>query len=281
MVSHKRSSKSSSKKRTGKSRKSSGRSSKRSRDMVTYRPVPQQSCVEKKYLDTDTFCNVFRSGSFLPAKTPNATGASSGENVGFFMGISSGAGFNQRIGNKICVKNINFNGVIKCQPSVDASNFQIGKQSIRMLLVLDKQCSGFDPTVEMILGLTTTAAQNVSVLNPSWSSVVPYGAASAYFKFRNMENVGRFVILKEKKYTFEPQWELNGADAVSAYAAVPIKLSWKGSMDVHYADGVGGAITVVKSNNVFALFISSNDQDNSGSTSVNVYGTCRVKYTDY
>lgn len=229
---------------------------KRMRQITNYRPILQQSCIEKKYFDTNVVSAIWRVGTFVPAVTPiNVAPGGPGSDVGFPVSIIQGAGVNQRVGNKICVKNINLQGVI--QRSVGYQNQFV----VRCLLVLDKQCSGTDPTVSTILSATSPAGP---ALNEPFS------------QFRSMSNVERYTILKEKRVLVP----LDNDDTMAA-EQIPFKMSWKGTIDVNFS-GAGsgsGTVALVRSNNIFALFIASYGIDavTYGSTFV---GSTRIKYTD-
>lgn len=157
--------------------------------------------------------------------------------------IPQGTTDQKRIGNKITIRNINIRGQFSLD---DQGTGAFTSCIMRVILFVDKQCNGATATVADIL---TTADIN---------------------SFRNMDQVERFVILKDKNYTLPVTAAnvLHTSDSTRTW-----NISKKCNYDVHFSSTTG-AITEIRSNNVGLLYITSN-------TIVNAEGIARIKFTDY
>jgi hypothetical protein len=174
--------------------------------------------------------------------TFNAGAATAGvTSGGFLFPITVGSTPNQRVGNKITVTNFNLQGEVS--NGIGANNFQSSRH--RVILFWDKQCNGLAATVLDVLKTATVDS------------------------FRNLDQVSRFVIVKDKFYTTHTPAMLA---AGSAETCAPVKLSWKGAMTVNYG-ATGGVISDIRSMNLGVIVISDLS---SGNFSFN----CRTKYVD-
>lgn len=158
--------------------------------------------------------------------------------------IPQGTTDKTRIGNKVTIRNINMRFVasIDNQTAITMAN-----GILRVILYVDKQANGAAATV----------ADLISVANVTG--------------FRNMDQVDRFTILKDKVYTIEPKC----ANATSTSTADRMyKISKKVNIPVHFSSTTG-AITEVRSNNIGILLFGNFNSVNFAQT-----GLARIKFTD-
>jgi len=94
-----------------------------------------------------------------------------------------GAAINQRIGKAIKVLKIKVNGFVACAPQVDATALDAGTK-VRLILYQDKQTNA-------------AQAQGEQVMTPST------GTVNAPNVFQNIDNFGRFQVLKDKTLIFD------------------------------------------------------------------------------
>lgn len=176
-----------------------------------------------------------------------------GRIYGGFLEIAVGDTANTRIGNKVTVTNVNFRGVLEGfgQNASDAG-IAAGDR-VRTIWFWDTQANGTVPNVDDVL-----QEKNID-------------------SFRNMEQAPRFVILKDKTYTF------NAANARVSGAAVgaqvlevsrDIKFSWKGESVIRYGTGTGSTAGI-RANNLCLLVICETLESHS-----RMSGRLRVKYMD-
>lgn len=186
---------------------------------------------EKKFLDTvGAFAASSATGTIVPSLNL----------------IPQNTTDNGRLANRVIVRNINVYASIRAVASAVAG---IGEDIIRVILYIDKQCNGAAATV-------ATASDGVL-------------ETAAYDSFRNMDNVQRFHIIKDKFISLDG---LAGAASNSANQMRFFKMSWKGELPVVFSSTTG-AITEIQSNNIGILFISQAGGTNFGYTA-------RVKYTE-
>jgi len=177
--------------------------------------------------------------------------------------IAQGTSENDRIGNKITVKNINLRFTLKLDPysSVTYNNYYAGR--FRVILLRDKQTNG-------------TQCQ----LSDVFDGVTSYGNQFLH-AFRNMDTIDRFDILYDKMHEMPNQ---SGYVVVSGTTATYVddnvskfvKISKKLSDRIDYA-GTTGVISEMKSCS-YTMFICP--EPGSAPHTFSVDGTCRVKYFD-
>lgn len=185
---------------------------------------------EKKWLDTDhALATIASTGLFMPT----------------LNGIRIGQDVNSRIGNRVCLKNIN------CYVTAQAAGSNVagsGDDVVRFILYLDHQANGAAATITDILK----------------------GPTPTYDSFRNMNQAERFTILKDKFITLSG---LQGAGTgFSAHNPKFFKVAWKGNVFLHFGADTGFA-SDLRSNNVGILLITKD-----GDAKVQVHA--RIKYTD-
>lgn len=199
--------------------------------------------MEKKYKDT----NVEELGDLT-----------NGEITGSLNIIPQGTTDITRIGNKITVTNINVRfGVGQDDMAANPSSLLLQAGNLRVIMYLDKQANGAYAEPTDIL--TISGGAGVTTIN----------------RFRNMDQVDRFVILKDKIYKAPINTGfING----STSAATNTGVNWYNinktcSIPIHFSSTTG-AITEMKSNNIGLLVISDNAYTNFRGA------WARVKYID-
>jgi len=191
---------------------------------------------EKKYFDTiGTAGSIASAGSF-----------SLSLNL-----IPQGTTKNTRIGNKCTITNINIHGQLTLL--TQAADSVVGDK-VRMIIFVDKQCNG----------AAVAAASDLIQTMPAASTDIN--------SFRNMDNVNRFVILKDKTVSLNQTTQ--SASLGSNVVTREIKFNKKCSIPLEFSSTTG-AITEVRSNNIQFMFISL--QNNATQFAF----TSRVKFSDF
>lgn len=156
--------------------------------------------------------------------------------------IAAGTGEQQRIGRTCVVKSINIRGSLR---NVNTSS----GQKVRLIIFLDKQCNGAAATVAEIM-------ENADVDS-----------------FRNLSNSQRFYILKDKTYVFQPN-AYDVAGSIYAVSLTHVKGHKSCNIPLEF-DGVTGAITEIRSNNIGILALS----ESSGAAPTIEFST-RIRFYD-
>lgn len=182
---------------------------------------------------------------FFETSIVNTADVSGGVVLNSLCLIPQGTTDQTRIGNKITIKNINLRGYAS---NDDVAGAAYGGGHIRIILYIDKQANGATAGVTDILKTTN-------------------GIAS----FRNMDQVDRFVILKDKVVKVP----ILSTNALHTGTDNKIwKMNIKCNIVVHYSSTVG-AITELRSNNIGLLYIADKATINAAEI-----GLARVKFTD-
>ena len=167
--------------------------------------------------------------------------------------IVQGVTESNRIGRKCTIKSLHFRGTINNQVGTVLGEI---KQSVRIIIYLDKQANGATAAVADIL-------EDVTALN-------------GYNSFRNLANSGRFRVLYDmRKAMIQPAVAQTAAGTFSSYVN---QWSWSFNKAVNIPvefSGVNGLIAEIRSNNIGILAIAS---DNDNLPQVNY--TCRVRFSD-
>jgi len=191
---------------------------------------------EKKYFDT----------VFATQNIPSAGLVFASVNL-----IPQGTTKNQRIGNKCTLVNVNVHGQVIL--NTQAANSVVGDK-VRWIVYVDKQANG------AAIGAPSDLIQTMPA------------ATTTVDSFRNMDNVERFLILKDKTYVLNPGTQ---SGALGSAAVVrEIKMNKKCSIPLEFS-ATTGAITEIRSNNIGFLFMSL------GNNATAVSLTTRVKYSDF
>lgn len=165
--------------------------------------------------------------------------------------IAQGDGQSNRDGRKIIVKSITCTGQVVFAPAATT----VGSDIVWMWLVQDTQCNGAAATV---------ADDNVGVFTAA--------GASASLAVRCLANADRFKILK--KWVI-PTSSQAGVSAAYSGNIVPICDYLKCHIPIEYdASATTGALTTIRSNNLFLIAGSSNQDDDLS----NVTMTVRLRF---
>ncbi len=154
--------------------------------------------------------------------------------------IPQGTTQSTRIGRKCTISKINMRGFM-----VLASNATASSEVYRIILALDKQANGATAAVTDLL---TTADEK---------------------SFNNLSNSGRFMVLKDWYGTMNKMADI-GTNINSVIK--PFVFNKSCSIPVEFSSTMG-AITEIRSNNIFLIGVSS-------STTLTFSHTTRVRYTD-
>jgi len=158
--------------------------------------------------------------------------------------IPQGVTESTRVGRKCVIRSIQGRWDLRFNPAAGAS----ADTSYAIYLVLDKQCNG-------------AAA--------AYTDVFVQSVATQFF--HNLANSGRFVVLKKWVGTFN-----SGAGVSTAYNPVTKHIDWykKCNIPIEYSSTTG-AITEIRSNNIFLIAGAYNSDDTIG-----VVGNVRVRFSD-
>lgn len=245
-----------------KSSRKSKRSSKKSRKRPTGKYTAGRSrsfyagpreAFEKKFFDVS---------SQITASTGGGT-----VQTGFFNSVQ-GNSPNTRIGNKITVTNINMRGIVTSGSKNDDATAQNDCPTFRIIIGIDKQANGATCTTFGVAG------DNTGILQGAATSSYPDCLA-----FRNMYNLDRFTILKDKLISSRCAGSGNVVGTTKIDMAIPWKFSWKGMMPVLY-NANSGMLTDVRSNNLFVAIIPDKVATLATSINATVEWTTRVKFID-
>lgn len=191
---------------------------------------------EKKYFDT----------VYAAASIPAVGAFSTSWNL-----IPQGTTKNTRIGNKCTAVNINAHGQLTLLTQAAAS---VVGDKVRWIVLVDKQANG----------ATVGAISDVIQTMP--------GATTDINSFRNMDNVDRFVILKDKTYILNQATQ--SASLGSNVTTRELKFNKKCQIPLEFSSTTG-AITEVRSNNILCMLISL------GNNLTQFALTVRVKFSDF
>jgi len=158
--------------------------------------------------------------------------------------VPQGTNDQQRIGNKITIRNINIHAYAN---NDDALLGVPQGGNLRVIVYLDKQCNGATPLITDILKTASIES------------------------FRNMDNVDRFVFLKEK-YVYVPIMTANAAHTDTTPHKWTVSVSC--NIPIHFNSNTG-AIAEIRSNNIGLLYITDVVGVNAAAD-----GVCRVKFLD-
>lgn len=202
---------------------------------------------EETHYNDCTFGTAAAIAGTIPTMTSVSPSAAAPDNpaVASLVGIKQSTTKNTRIGNRLSIYRIRVKGQILLPTEVEGD-------TVRMMLVLDKQANGATPNVNTVLEGNGA------------------GGAATLTDFLNMDNADRFQVLKDKQISINP---LIG---VSSTSSSPMYLHWKMShkcnLRIDYSS-TAGAVTEYKSNNLFLIFISQNGFPY-------VFGTSRIYWKE-
>lgn len=157
--------------------------------------------------------------------------------------VPQGTTESTRIGRKIVVKNIDIKGYVV------GNGINTTSQIVQLALVLDKQCNG------AAAGYTDIYTTND--IN----------------SFRNMANSERFTVIKTWRMQIYPQITIiAGTSFLPPYRSIQYHKSC--NIPIEFSSTTG-AITEIRSNNLFVIGIAIGGDDTANFTA-----TCRIKYKD-
>lgn len=156
--------------------------------------------------------------------------------------IAQGTGENQRIGQKVNLKDFFITFALS---NDDATTNGITSGNFRIAIVLDRQANG---------------------ALPAWTDVFQDGDVSTY---RNLDNVDRFKILKDRTFNIPIKCTNAGHTDTSGHYK---KFFFKCNLPLHYSSTTG-AITELRSNNIVVMYICD-------VSTCNFQGRCRIKFSD-
>lgn len=158
-----------------------------------------------------------------------------------------------RVGRKVTVKSLHVRGLCVLAGTSDFNNTD---DTVRLMIVLDKQCNG-------------TAATPADILEAGAGTVT-------IDSFNNLANKSRFRVLKDTKICMN----LNGAvdsvnNVVAGNRTVPFEYHFSNlNLPIEYDNSATtGALATVRSNNLLVLGISSDQR-------ATIRYTARVRYSD-
>jgi len=159
--------------------------------------------------------------------------------------IPQGVTESTRVGRKCILKSIQMRGIITFAPAAAAA----AASTAYLYLVLDKQANGAAAGIQDVFTSTNLASA-----------------------FHNLANSQRFVVLKKMKYTMAPSAGVttaynNSTRAYDLYKKCNIPLEFSSTT---------GAITEIRSNNVFLLAGTDGQSDDT----ISCVGVTRIRFSD-
>lgn len=184
---------------------------------------------EMKYFDTA------RDGSIASSATWAGTEVDP-NTVDTLVAPTVGAGINQRIGKAIHIHKIKIRGRIYT-PTIEATANAPPTIQIRLVLCLDKQTNSSQMQGEQLF--PSSAATNVAVN-----------------AFQNIDNFGRFLVLKDKTFTLQnPNMSGDNSSKDVSALGIPFKLNYrfKKPLQVRFNATNGGTIADIVDNSLHML----------------------------
>lgn len=191
---------------------------------------------ELKYRDE------YRSGSQIVAGWGGNT-----EILTSLLTVPQGLTSQSRVGKDIFITSLHFKFYLEMnQAQTDAIALV---NSIRVLLVVDKQCNGSLPTLDTVLDKTDSGGSEV---NPSMA-------------YRKLKNSGRFTILKDSLKKLDMDFVVGTGGESPTFAGkmeqtVVCNINFKKALKITYSANTGGLAERTE-NNVFLYLISKNSFD--------------------
>lgn len=161
--------------------------------------------------------------------------------------IDQGTGESNRVGRKVIVRKISLRYNITLPTTTTAGSMA---DSVRFMVIIDKQCNGATATVAGVL------------------------EDSTIFGFNNLSNKGRFRVLMDDVVNVAATAAF-GNGTTNASGQVRIHKSWHSknlNIPIEYSD-TGNAIADITSNNIFLLAVSEQGV-------AQLETNARVRYTD-
>jgi len=160
-----------------------------------------------------------------------------------------------RIGRKVMIRSIHIKGMVRQEVTTYKALTDAAVETAHIYVILDTQCNGAAATIgDSNSGVFTTSNLNTG--------------------FRTLSNSGRFKILKHFVFNMQPVAGVSGA----LFAGVK-HFDWyhKCHIPIEYdASGTDGAITTIRSNNIFVAIGGSGVNDDA----FTVNAATRIRFSD-
>ncbi len=168
--------------------------------------------------------------------------------------IGQGVTESTRIGRKCVIRNIGWRGKLQLQ-SISGAGLQTA-ETVRLILVQDKQANGAAPTVSGAAGLLETAN---------------------YQSFNNLSNKSRYLVLSDQTFAMNALAAAgNGTANDTAQVDVNFDFYKKCNIPMEYSGTADpSVIGEVRTNNVFGILIA-----NTGNSVINLESKFRIRFSD-
>jgi len=157
---------------------------------------------------------------------------------GSLFSPAAGSAYNQREGKKVWIKKIKIKGRIIRQAAAGSEDSPTYASSVRFVVYMDKQTNGLQAQGEQVISSATLAG----------------GAIDA---FQNIDNFGRFKVLKDKTITFtNPNFSWDGNEYDSAgdfrhfkftknFGRYPLKVDYNTGNNSNISDVVDNSFHII------------------------------------
>lgn len=166
--------------------------------------------------------------------------------------VVQGDGEQERIGRRITIRSIQINGDVNVDNYNDASatvNTIANHVHYRIMILLDTQCNGANPTIQANDGTGLLLADATTAMN-SW------------YNFRDPTNKGRYKILKQWRATLVPQsalWDSTTNVVHATYRTFPFSWYKRVNITIQYdSSATTGAVTTQRSNALWFVIVNAN-----------------------
>lgn len=233
-----------------------------SRPRVRRLPMPQRTqrsyippFIESKYFDS-----LLSAQAIAEATTWTGTELDPAT-LNTLFAPSQGDDINQRVGRKVSVYKIALRGVIRFTSLADQADV-LSNEAVRLILFMDKHTNSAQAQGEQLMAIPATMTSE-----------------TAFSSFQNLENLGRFRVLKDNIYY--PSDVVSGTDGTNtnslAANAVPFKMTvkFKTPVIVRYNASENNSVADVVDNSFHLLGIKSGA---SGAHTITY--VCRTYYKD-
>lgn len=176
---------------------------------------------------------------------------SAGQVIGSVNLIAQGVTQSTRVGRKCTIKAINWHWCVGLPARTDVATPPTVNDTVRVMMILDKQCNGAAATVTDVL------------FTADWQS------------FNNLSNSNRFRVLYDKTVdlNYTDMIHDEAANTFSNHRVNHTKSFYKKCNIPIEFSATSGALTTVRSNNIFVMVISS-----SGIATID--SVVRIRFTD-
>lgn len=163
----------------------------------TPRTMGPLAASESKYVDSAISATAIAEGTTWAGTELDPTGGPTNT----LFAPPQGTGFNERIGRRVAISKIAIRGTISTVALTDQADI-VSSPATRIIVYMDKQTNGVQSQGEELMAIGPSATGNYT---PS--------VESAFNSFQNINNFGRFVVLKDVIYT--PRIVTSGTDGTN------------------------------------------------------------------